>query len=579
MPADDSTAYGRAMVDALGSPVALVDQAGMIVEVNRAWSSFADEGDGDPAATGVGTSYLSVCDRAARDGDVDGRLVALGLRDVLSGHASRFTYDYPCAAPGGGQRWFELTVTPVPALAGALVVHSDVTARVLAQRANHRQARQDQLTGLANRLEISEVLTAELRRSSRSTPLSVLFLDVDLFKNVNDSLGHAVGDLLLTELARRLRGAVPDRALLGRFGGDEFIVVVPRCDGSTAAEIAADVRAAVSDPFDVAGTHLLMSLSIGLAVTEDPEGSPAELLRDADVALYAAKDGGRDRVHQFEPRLRTAAVDRLTTLTGLRRALREGEFRLHYQPVLDLRSGRVGGYEALMRWEDPVRGLQSPAAFIPLAEESGLIVPMSRWLLAEATSQAASWVRKGFPGKVGVNISAVHVTAGTLVDDVLEALDVAGLPYSSLLLEITESAVASDTDATLPQLCALRDHGVEIAIDDFGSGYSSLGQLAQLPATVLKLDRSLLPSGDDSPRSRTYEAIAGAVVAVGKALGMLVLAEGVETREELGVVQALGCDLAQGYLLGRPGPPETLSVHEPQPPRPRPGLAAVPPHR
>ncbi len=549
---DEAMLHARAMVDAVAAPLALLDDAGFIVAVNRAWEQFAEQGGGDRAATGVGVNYLSVCERSAAQGDADGRAVADGLREVLWRRRPRFTYDYPCAGPDGEPRWFELTATPVSDPAGVVVLHTDVTARVAGERANFQRARQDQLTGLANRLRIQEVLQEETARCSSASPLTVAFVDVDLFKNVNDSLGHAVGDLLLIEMSSRLQGVLPTGALLGRLGGDEFIVVAPGCGTGQASGLGDSIRRAVADPFEVAGTHLPMSVSVGLATSEHPEHPPSDLLRDADAALYAAKDSGRDRHHQFTPSLHQRAYDRLAMLTGLRRALGHGELRLHYQPVVDLRDGRIGGYEALMRWEDPTRGMQSPGAFIPLAEESGLIVPMSRWLLAEAAGQAARWVERGFGGKVAVNISAVHLSAGTLVDDVLEALEVAGLPSSHLIVEITETALASDTSATTVQLQTLREHGVEVAIDDFGAGYSSLGQLAQLPADVLKLDRSLLPAGDGSAQSNRREAVARAVATAGQALGMLVLAEGVETPDELAMSKRLGCTLAQGYLLGRP---------------------------
>ncbi len=556
----------RTMVDSMTSSMALLDLEGTVRATNRAWDDSARQAGADPRRTGVGASYLEVCGSAAEAGDADASAVLEGLRRVLGRQDAEFTHDYPCPAPDGEPRWFQLHVVLTGDGAGAVVTHIDVTTRVLDQRASYDQARQDQLTGLANRLRVLEVLERELRTCSELAPLSLAFVDLDLFKHVNDSLGHDVGDLLLMEVAVRLLRAVPPGALLGRMGGDEFVAVLPRHGPTAAAAVAQALRAAIAEPVEVAGTYLTVTLSAGLATAQDPDHQPADLLRDADAALYAAKDGGRDRAHAFTPDLHSKAAQRLLLINGLRRALRHGELALHYQPVIDLRTGQVGGYEALMRWHSPTRGLQSAADFIPLAEESGLIVPMGRWLLAEATRQAAAWVAQGFAGKVGVNISADHLASRTLVDDVLEALEIADLPSRHLLVEITETAVATDTRSAVAQLRELRDHGVEVALDDFGAGYSSLGQLVTLPADVLKMDRTLLPRSDGSAHSRAQEAIARAVVAAGQALGMLVLAEGVETEAELATVHELGCSLAQGYLLGRPAPPDAVGPVAPRGP-------------
>ncbi|MCU1497929.1 MAG: Diguanylate cyclase/phosphodiesterase with sensor(S) [Acidimicrobiales bacterium] len=459
--------------------------------------------------------------------------------------------------------WFE--VRAFPDEQGLVVFFRDVKERrgreaeraQVAERSWHH-ARHDDLTGLPNRVRLLEHL-ARLHRMPGREGVGLLFVDIDGFKNVNDSLGHAVGDQLLRDLAQRLRGTIRPTDLLARHGGDEFVVVVEPGEVHRAAAVADRIQEALHHPFDVAGTSLPLSASIGIAFADPDHESPAELIHDADTAMYAAKREGKARSHVFAPELRTFARERLEVVGGLSRALRDGELELHYQPIVDLVSGRVDGVEALMRWNHPTQGLLLPDAFIPIAEETGAIVGMSRWALVQAAKQRAAWAADGIEMAVGVNISADHFDAGTLVDDVTEALREGGIDAHHLVVELTETAVARNfTDAT-EQLARLRQIGVKVAIDDFGSGYSSLGRLATFPVDYLKLDASLVPEGSDAREADVLRGIVIAVVGIAEAIGVETLAEGIETENQRAAAAELGCRRGQGYAFARPMPAAAIA--------------------
>jgi diguanylate cyclase (GGDEF)-like protein len=384
-------------------------------------------------------------------------------------------------------------------------------------------------------------------------------LDVDGFKQVNDSLGHSAGDLLLRELASRLAHRTRPTDVVGRLGGDEFVVVARDCDATGGEALARRFRSVFDEPFELAGNRLPLTVSIGIAASHPGHARPDELLRDADVAMYAAKAGGRNRHAVFTPDLRTALDDRWQISSRLRDAASLGELRLRWQPVVDLSSGEVTCSEALLRWDHPHRGVIPPSDFIPVAEENGLIVPITRWLLQVTAAQGAAWARDRLELGIAVNISAMHLATGTLVDDVLGALDESGLDPRRLVLELTETSVASDPGQAAEQFSRLREHGIRIAIDDFGAGYSSLSMVAALPADILKVDRTLVaglsPLGPTAP-----EAVLGAVTALGSALRMQVVAEGIETPTQLDLVRRVGCTHAQGFRLSPPVPAEQLGA-------------------
>ena len=394
-----------------------------------------------------------------------------------------------------------------------------------------------------------------MRRSASS--IAVLFIDLDNFKVVNDSLGHGAGDELLVELGTRLRTAIRPSDTIARFGGDEFVVL---CEDITSARDAVMVGQriveAASEPFTLAGREMFVSASVGVALALDGEATPETLLRDADVAMYRAKERGRGRVEVFDEALRARIVERLDLENGLRRALQRDELRVYYQPEMSLSDDRVVAVEALVRWQHPERGLLEPAQFVPLAEETGLIVDIGNWVLGQACAQVAQWRAAGAKLDVAVNVSAKQLIQGDIVDVVRGALASSGLPADALCLEITESAVMRDPEAALAALTLVKELGVKIALDDFGVGFSSLAQLKEmLPLHALKVDRSFISGLPDDERN---SAIVAAVVMMATTLGLTAIAEGVETEAQAIQARALGCDISQGYFFTAPQPPELL---------------------
>ncbi|TKJ18496.1 EAL domain-containing protein [Blastococcus sp. CCUG 61487] len=542
------------VLDALPSPTVLIDGDGTMLLTNSAWDSMADA-VGDDLLIRVGGNYFAMA-LNMKDDDVNRALIA-DLGRLSRGERRRVSTDY--ALPhSGGVIWFHLEASPVGRSGRIVITHTDVTARVLAERASSWRARHDHLTGLPNRAHLHELIDAELQRPERPR-LAVLFLDVDGFKDVNDSLSHDVGDELLRELAGRLTQSTRAEDTVGRLGGDEFVVLCRDCDPEDAELLAGRFQATFDRPFQLGAHTVRLSASIGIAVVDGsggPELRSTDLVRDADLAMYAAKEAGRNRVRHFTPDLRSAVQQKVQLAAELRGAIDGDQLVLHYQPIRHLQSGEFSGVEALVRWQHPERGLLPPSEFVALAEQHELIVPLTRWVLATATRQAAAWDAAGLPLVVGVNISAHHFAAGTLQDDVAAALEEAGLPPERLVLELTETSVAEDPERAAAQFAGLRRSGVEVSIDDFGQGFSSLSQLISLPVGMLKIDRSLVV-GADGPTSAGAAAIA-AVVGLASAFGMRTLAEGVETAEQLAVATELGCAFAQGYHLARPMPADQL---------------------
>jgi diguanylate cyclase (GGDEF)-like protein/PAS domain S-box-containing protein len=440
-----------------------------------------------------------------------------------------------------------------PDVAGIVVSLYDMTARKLAEQELTRQAFHDGLTGLANRSVFLDHTEQALRRAGRTgSPPIVLCLDLDGFKDVNDSVGHLAGDELLRVIAGRLQGVVRSTDTVARLGGDEFAVLVDDATGGLpqAADLARRLLQAIGDPIDLGGHRVTVAASIGIVVAE-PEATPLSLFRDADIAMYRAKAAGRAQWVVFEPEMRTAALERIELERELSGALAAGQLRLVYQPVVDLSTDQVVGFEALLRWQHPTLGAVGPDKFVPVAEDSGEIVPIGRWVLAEATRTAACWQRAhpGRPLTIAVNVSARQLAGGTLLRHVAEALSASGLAPSSLVLEVTETALVTDPAAVAERLAELRSLGVRLALDDFGTGYSSLSYLRQFDVDVLKIDRSFVSLLDGSPEDA---AIVHGLVQLGHTLRLEVVAEGVETTAQRDRLRAEQCDLAQGYLFARP---------------------------
>jgi diguanylate cyclase (GGDEF)-like protein/PAS domain S-box-containing protein len=438
----------------------------------------------------------------------------------------------------------------------------DVTERKAFERRLEYQAFRDPLTGLPNRALFMDRLGHALARAKRGEDeVAILFMDLDDFKVVNDSLGHEAGDRLLIEVSGRLGACLRSQDTLARFGGDEFAVVLegitnPRDVASVAERIAAEFR----KPFEVAGRQVFVSTSIGVSLGAAGRTGPEEMVRDADTAMYRAKGRGGADYRVFEPRMHAEAMRRLEQEGDLRRAIQEDEFELYYQPNVLLRTGEITGVEALLRWEHPERGLETPAEFVYLAEETGLIAPLGRWVLGEACRRAREW-QTLYPGdpplEVNVNLSARQFRDPGLAKEIRNVLAETGLDPPSLFLEITESALMEDVLSTLGTLRWLKDLGVRLAVDDFGTGYSSLAYLKRFPIDAIKIDRSITSGVDRDPADA---AVALATITLAHALGLEVVAEGIERPEELVELQRLGCDLGQGHYFAEPLPKDALGT-------------------
>ena len=416
-------------------------------------------------------------------------------------------------------------------------------------------ARYDPLTGLMNRTLFNERLESAVARARTDGSLvSLMFLDLDDFKGVNDRHGHAVGDDLLKQVAERLTGSIRESDSVARLGGDEFTVVL---EGNhrieDAGNVATKILAALSVPYNINGIELRTSVSIGIALYPVDDDNAQDLLRDADIAMYSAKAAGHNTYQYFTPELRDQTSERLSLIDGLRRALdNEGQLELVYQPKVDVVEGRTVGFEALLRWHHPEFGLVPPSRFVPLAEETDLILPIGEWVLREACRQAVLWMRLGMEfDSVSVNVSVRQIRRGDFVEVVHRALSDAGLPAVKLEIEITEGTLIEDTQLTRRVLDRLRGMGVQIAIDDFGTGYSSLIYLKRFPIDTLKMDRAFVRDIDGSGDSAVLSTV---ILTLADALGMKVVAEGVETLDQARHLLDDGCHLMQGYLFAKPMP-------------------------
>ena len=445
-----------------------------------------------------------------------------------------------------------------PHIEGLVFNTRDVSERTELERQLTHQAFHDPLTGLANRELFRDRVQHALALRTRShQPLAVLFLDLDGFKAVNDTLGHGVGDLLLKAVSERLQEAVRPGDTVARLGGDEFAVLLEQeLDGlHVAQQVATRFIEQLRTAFALDGHEVFVGASLGIAMATDLDDAD-ELLRNADLAMYRAKALGKNRCEVFEPDMHAAAIDRMEMENDLRYAVVRNELRLHYQPIVELDTGRIVGVEALLRWEHPTRGLVQPLDFIHVAEESGLIVPVGRWVLTEACRQVARWQREtGRSLRLAVNISARQLQAPKLAEHVATTLRTTGIDPHNLVLEITESTLVDDAERTIAKLHLLREIGVRLAIDDFGTGYSSLSYLRRLPVDMLKIDRSFV-SGVCTEAE--LSSLTAAIVGIGRDLGLDTVAEGIESPEQLVALRDMGCALGQGYLYAKPLPPAQL---------------------
>ncbi len=500
--------------------------------------------------------------------------VDLQIRDALISQLLNTKVAQPAAelrlrTKSGEWRWFETIDTNClenPAVQGIVTNARDVTERKAAEVELIELSLHDALTGLPNRLLVMDRLTIALARAVRANDLvAVMFCDLDAFKVVNDSIGHEGGDRVLVEIARRFTQALRHCDTVARTGGDEFVVV---CEGLSSVEdataVAAHIRAVVEEPIAFDDFEASISVSIGIVTVvgfEAETADPMILLRNADAAMYRAKQGGKARWALFDEALINAATHRRELEPELRRALEAHEFVLHYQPVYDLTDDTIVGVEALLRWDNPTRGLLPPDDFIGLAEETGLIVPIGIWVLAESCAQMRRWDRElSWPGWISVNLSARQLAEPGLASAINEILAASDLRPELLRLELTETALLRAGHSAAVELAAVRGLGVHIGMDDFGTGYATLTNLQQLPIDFLKIDRSFVITLKHGANARDHgNAIVAAIAQIGQTLDLETIAEGVETEEQAELLREFGCPFGQGFQFARPAPSHEIT--------------------
>ncbi len=473
--------------------------------------------------------------------------------------------------PGEGEtRWVELFVSPVENLEGTsthyIGILHDITERKRAERHLLHQATHDPLTGLANRYQLHQKLT-QLTDTTSPTSLGVLFLDLDRFKVINDSLGHGIGDELLRQVAKRLKRCLRGNDTIARFGGDEFVILLDGVQGADDAhKVAHKLIDTLESPFIVQGHSLFISTSIGISLFPEHGKDSHTLLKHADAAMYQSKAAGRHQVSLFSSAMSQLASAKLSIENDLREALEKGQFLLHYQPIIDTRNGAIVGTEALIRWHHPQRGMILPDAFIPQAEESGLILPIGEWVIEHAITQAAAWQQQGLDLPVSINLSVKECNPARTTPLIRRALLRYDLDPSRLQIEITETVMMEQIEHVLPMLEGLQALGVRLAMDDFGTGYSSLRYLRDLPLDTLKIDKSFIADIVTHPAD---QAIVSSVITLARRLDIKVITEGVEQAAQVEWLRQEGCHVVQGYYYGKPMPSCQLesSFRERQQPR------------
>jgi len=580
----ESERFATSIVDALTAHIAILDETGQILSVNRAWRQFAADNGADPNDVGVGTNYLATCESIYGSDSADAHAAAEGILGVIKGDQAHFALEYRCDSPVE-KRWFVLHVSrfagdgPVR----VVVAHENVTARRLAEERLRHDSMHDALTGLPNRVLLTDRIGRSLERSRGRSGYhaALLLIDLDRFKIVNDSLGLMVGDKVLMTAAARLGDCISaihnadrdETCTLARFGGDEFVVWVEglrRPDD--VVQIAQRLLKEISLPLNLDGQEIISTASVGIAsASTGPEAaapvSARDLIRDADMAMNCAKSRGRNQYALFDANLHSTALTRLRLEGDLRHAMERRELLLYYQPIVSLKNRELEGFEALLRWRRNGE-IVSPADFIPIAEETGLIVAIGQWVMTESCRQLALWrdEHPELPGLyMSINVSRKQLSDPGLAGNLIEALRETRVGASHVRLEITESVIMESDAAARQMLGTLKQTGALLSMDDFGTGYSSLSCLGQFPIDVLKIDRAFLT---DLAAQGDAAAILSAIVKLAHDLEITVVAEGLESAEQVAFLESLGCDNGQGYLFSKPMPADQAAQYiEKQPTR------------
>jgi len=549
-----SEALNRAVLNSLPAQIAVLDPRGTVIAANESWEELCRDGQSPPLSSApAGANYFSFCRQDSGLNEVEVRRVCEGVEAVLRGEQTQFSMEYFQESPDG-KRWFQLSCTPLGRdEMGGVVSQTDITARKLAEEKLAVLALYDSLTGLPNRNLFTDRLRSALHRARRSPNIfAIIFLDLDDFKVINDSMGHIAGDELLKVASRRLEASLRAGDSVARLGGDEFVILLEEiANEGEAIAIAERIQEVLTRPVNVAGNEVFISASMGIVLSAGGKDSPDTLIRNADTAMYRAKAKGRTCFALFDQEMHASVVKLMHVKNDLWRAFRRNEFRVRYQPILSAASHQLVGFEALIRWQKGGREIV-PDEFIRVAEESGQIIEIDRWVLRQVCRQIRAW-SQSFPHRrsltVSVNVSGKHLRQADFAGFIQHTLFETGADPGQLILEVTESSYLENPEQIGAKLMELKSRGLRLHIDDFGVGYSSFSYLCKLPADAIKIDRTfisaLLP---DSGGLKVVRAM----VAVARSLNMKAVAEGVETLQQAALVTDLGCDYLQGFYFSRP---------------------------
>jgi len=543
----------RNTLDALTKHICVLDENGIILAVNRAWREFAAANDSSAQQVSEGQNYLAICDAVKGAEAEQAAQFAGNVRAVMAGALDHFVMEYPCHSPSV-QRWFQVRVTrfdddgPVR----VVVAHDNITERHLSEEKLAYVSQFDALTGLPNRNLLRDRLAQSLTQATRNDwQMAVLIVDLDHFKTVNDTLGRAMGDVLLQQVASRLQNCVRSGDTVARLSADEFAIILSNLARPVDAGLVAQkIMETCGQPYEVGGKRTYLTASLGVALYPGDGTDPDMLLGNADIATHRAKEQGRNNCQFYLPQMNARTLQRMQTEAALRGALERNEFLLHYQPKADLCTGALCGFEALLRWQHPERGLVPPGEFISVLEDTGLIVPVGEWVLRTVCQQIAAWQKLGLVAlPVAVNLSVRQFQHENLETEIRNILTETGIHPRLLELELTESLLMTDAEAAAQTLRNLKSIGVSLAVDDFGTGYSSLAYLKRFPLDCLKIDRAFIRDCIADPDDAM---IATAVINLAHSLKLKVVAEGVETEAQLNFMRSHGCDQIQGYYFARP---------------------------